>query len=110
VRPWEAVPLTELGAGKAIDTFPLTTALVHAIVHDRDVEGLYDAIVVGGFADGHGGLLTGDQATNATPGNTITNVTAAYCAGPMQNAVHICNPTFSCPTTNCWFARAWFNR
>ena len=70
-----------------LDAYGTTIENVH-------VEGFYDAIVVGDYADLQGGVVTGDQS-KAVVGNTIADLTGAYGDGPVQNAVHICNPSYA---------------
>jgi hypothetical protein len=59
-------------------------------IEDVHVEGFYDAVVVGDNADG-------ENVTVA--GNTLVNILSGDGTGPVQNAVHICNPgaTYGAP-------------
>ena len=61
-------------------------------VEDVHVEGFYDGVVVGDYADGQGGVLPNTTALAAS-GDTISNITAAFGRGYIKNAVHICSPT-----------------
>jgi hypothetical protein len=66
-------------------------------IKNAHVEGFYDAIVVGDYADQQGGVVTSDQTTRTVTANTIANVVGAFGgnSGGVQNTVHICNPNWT---------------
>lgn len=60
-------------------------------IENVHVEAFFDAIVVGDYADGQGGLVNGTN-TPIVGGNTIATVTGSYNSGGiLTNGVHICN-------------------
>jgi len=59
-----------------LDSYNTTVENVH-------VEGFFDAVVLGDYADGECGKVSGDL---------VSNITGASGAGQVQNTVHICNP------------------
>jgi hypothetical protein len=72
-----------------LDSYGNTIENVH-------VEGFYDAIVVGDYADNQGGLQVNGAATPSVAGNTIATVTGSTSTGAQfTNTVHICKGALS---------------
>jgi hypothetical protein len=60
-------------------------------VENVHVEGFYDAVVVGDYADNQGGLNVNGATTPTVGGNTIATVTGSASTGAqLTNTVHIC--------------------
>jgi hypothetical protein len=65
-------------------------------IENVHIEGFYDGIVVGDYADG---LPTGASSIS---GDTIATGTGSYnSGGELQNTVHICNASVSSPNSAC---------